>query len=65
MTRSKAPVSEVIQVGSASQAFEGQSGVEKRRAVVLIGVIFVAFVLPQLAEFNRIDSFVVVHRPPV
>src|SRR2546428_734041 len=36
---------------------------KERGAVMLVGIVFVISMLPEFAEFHRVNPFVVVHRP--
>ena len=46
----------------ARQPPQGEGGVTERRAVMFVGVVFVAAMLPKLAELDAVDGLVVVHR---
>ena len=55
--------SKVREVRRAGQRRQGECGIREGRPVMLVGIVLVAISLPELAEFEGIDRFVIVHRP--
>src|SRR5262245_46251414 len=53
----------MLDIRSPGETRQAPCGVEERRSVMLVGIVFVTAVFPQLSEFDPVNRFVVVHRP--
>ena len=62
MNRSRLSVNWSKSFGAPVRRLEGKRGVIERRAVMFVGIVFVAAVFPELAELDAVDGLVVVHR---
>src|SRR2546421_8174378 len=58
-------VLELTGVARTAQPQEGERGVMESRPVIFVGIVSVATLLPQLADFDGIDRLVVVERARV
>ena len=62
VNRSRLSVNWSKSFGAPVRRLEGEGGVIERRAVMLVGIVLIAAVLPELAELDAVDGLVVVHR---